>query len=271
MKKKTYCLFIFLFATASTFAQSPWTREQGKSYLQLGYTSLNYDAYQRSGTRIENEGKFSDNTVQVYSEYGITDKFEAQLIIPYKYVSVEDAGGSEYISGLGNITLGLKYKLYDKNWKVAGGIQYQAASAIYDNENGISTGFNAATILPYVSVGSSYKKFYYFANVGYGYMDNNYSDFLKATFEIGYNIIKNGHIMLVYDTRNIVSKESAFLNDAAQSPSYQDRQTFNALGFKANYEFVVNKFGVNIASFGASGIDNAPLAPTLNLGAYLKL
>ena len=102
-------------------------------------------------------------------------------------------------------------------------------------------------------------------------MNNNYSDYLKATFEVGYEIIKKGHLIFVLDTRDVIAKEDAFITDTAQWPSYLDRQTYNAIGLKANYEFIKDKFGANLAVIGATGIDNAPLAPTVNLGIYAKL
>ena len=102
-------------------------------------------------------------------------------------------------------------------------------------------------------------------------MNNNYSDYLKATFEVGYEIIKKGHLIFVLDTRNVIAKEDAFITDTAQWPSYLDRQTYNAIGLKVNYEFKKDKFGANFAAIGATGIDNAPLAPTLNIGVYAKL
>lgn len=101
-------------------------------------------------------------------------------------------------------------------------------------------------------------------------MNNDYSDYLKATFEVGYEVIQNGHLIFVVDTRNTVAKEAAFTNDTAQWPSCLDRQTYNALGLKANYEFKKDKFGANFAAIGATGIDNAPLAPTFNFGIYTK-
>ena len=265
-------IILVLLATTISFAQSPWTREKGKSYVQVGFTSLNYTGYQLNGNRIDNFGKISDITVQAYAEYGISSKLEAQLILPYKVISFDNslANTSENISGLGNISLGLKYKLYDKTWKISTGIMYNANSIKIDTDKGLSTGFNAATVLPYVSVGSSKNKWYYFGNIGYGYMNNNYSDFLKATVEGGYEVIKNGHLIFVVDTRNVLSKENAFSTDTAQWPSYLDRQTYNAIGLKVNYEFIKEKFGANFAAIGATGIDNAPLAPTLNLGIYTK-
>ena len=265
-------LFLLL-ASSISIAQSPWTREKGKSYVQLGFTTLNYTSYQLDGNRIDNFGKISDVTIQAYAEYGISNKLEAQFILPYKVISSDNylVNTSENIAGLGNVTVGLKYKLYNKIWKVSTGIMYSANSIKIDSDKRLSTGFNAATILPYVSIGSSKNKWYYFANIGYGYMNNNYSDYVKATIEVGYEIIKKGHLIFVLDTRNIVSKEDAFKNDNAQWPSYLDRQTYNAIGLKANYEFEKDKFGANFAAIGATGIDNAPLAPTLNLGVYVKL
>ena len=263
---------ILLLLTSLTFAQSPWTREKGKTYLQVGFTSLSYNSFQLDGKKIDIAGKVNDQTFQIYSEYGISKNLEAQVILPYKNIAVDNSltSKSTNLSGFGNLTFGLKYKWFDKNWKISSGIIYSANSIKIDAVNSLSTGFNAATILPYISVGTSINKWYYFANIGYGYMNNNYSDYLKATFEVGYNIIENGHLIFVLDTRNIINKESAFLNDTAQWSSYLDRQTFNAIGLKANYEFSKDKFGANFAAIGATGINNAALAPTFNVGIYTK-
>lgn len=264
---------ILLLVTSISMAQSPWTKEKGKSYVQLGVTSLNYDTYQFDGNRINSDNTISDITVQAYGEYGITNKLEAQVVLPYKVVSSTSkiTNSSENLAGFGNATFGLKYKIYDKKWKVSTGISFSANSIKIDENIGLSTGFNASTILPYVSLGSSNKKLYYYGSIGYGYMNNNYSDYVKATFEVGYEVIPKGHLIFILDTRNILSKESAFTNDNAQWASYLDRQTYNAIGLKANYEFKKDKFGANLAIIGATGINNAPLAPTLNLGLYTKL
>lgn len=264
-------VFVLLFQTSQ--AQSPWTREKGKAYVQLGFTGLVYDQIQFNGKETLLPNNISDLTIQAYSEYGISNKLEAQLIIPFKSVGYETKIGStsESLSGLGNLSLGLKYKLYDKKWKVSTGLLYSANSITKDEKIELTTGFNANTFLPYVTAGSSSGKWYYFAKLGYGYMDNDYSDFVNATFEVGYEIIKQGHLMFVLDTRNVVSKEDAFTKDSFQWSSYLDRQTYNAIGIKGNYEFKKDKFGANFAIIGATGIDNAPLAPTLNFGVYTKL
>ena len=273
MKKSISTLILIIAFTQLATAQSPWTRDKGKAYVQLGFTGLFYDEIQLDGEKVVLPNDVSDITLQAYAEYGITSKLEAQLIVPFKSVGYESKLGStsESLSGLGNVSLGLKYKLYDKKWKISAGLLYTANSIKKDSDIGLSTGFNANTFLPYITTGSSSGKWYYYANLGYGYMDNDYSDFFRASFEVGYEVIKNGHLMFILDTRNIVSKESAFDNDVNQWPSYLDRQTYNAIGIKGNYEFKKDKFGANFAVIGATGIDNAALAPTLNFGLYTKL
>jgi hypothetical protein len=265
-------LFLTFLCTQFITAQSPWTREKGKAFVQVGFTSLVYDKYKLDGNEVNDGHKYNDLTIQVYAEYGISNNLEAILILPFKSVGLKNntSTHSENLSGLGNITTGLKYKFYDKKWKISGGLNFNINSIDADLNKGLSTGFNANTILPYLSVGSSQGKWYYFGNIGYGYMDNNYSDYFKATVEVGYEIIPKGHLMLVVDTRNIVNKETAFFNELSQWPSYSDRQAFTAIGLKGNYEFKKDKFGANFAIFGATGIDNAPLAPTFNLGLYTK-
>jgi hypothetical protein len=46
---------------------------------------------------------------------------------------------------------------------------------------------------------------------------------------------------------------------------YLDRQTYNAVGLKFNYEFYQSKYKANISVFGTLGNDNAPLAPSSTL------
>lgn len=272
MKETAILLFFCVFGWHVLQAQSPWTREKGKAYVQLGFTTLSYDAVQYDGEKLENIGDYSDITLQVYAEYGISNTLEAQVILPYKTASYENVGVSQSISGIGNVWLGLKYKLSDANWKISSGLLYSANSIKKDETLFVSsTGINASTFLPFVSIGTSHNKWYYFGNIGYGYMDNNYSDYLKATIEVGYSIIPKGHLMFVLDTRNPVTKEDAYENDSVQWASHLDRQTYNAIGLKANYEFIENKWGANASVFGAFGIDNAPLAPTINIGVYTKL
>jgi hypothetical protein len=275
MKKTNQILFLMtLIFSQISLAQSPWTREKGKSYVQLGFSGIFFDKIaNEDGKETDLGGDFSDITLQAYADYGITSKLEAQLIVPFKSVGydVKGASTSESLSGIGNVSLGLKYKLLDSNWKLSSGLLLTPKTSQYDDKTKLSTGLNATTALPYVTVGSSQGKWYYFGNLGYGYMTNDYSDYMRLNAEVGYQIIEQGHLIFALDTRNVISKEKAFENDEKQTASFSDRIEYNAVGLKFNYEFSKDKFGVNAAAFGAFGIKNAPLTPSLNFGVYAKL
>jgi Putative MetA-pathway of phenol degradation len=274
--KKT-CKIILVFTLLSFHflnAQSPWTREKGKAYVQLGFSGLFYNQIaDENGDSFDLEADVADVTIQAYSEYGITNQLEVQLIVPFKTIAYQRDNSTitQSFASIGNITLGLKYKILDKNWKIAAGLQFSPRTSQYNEESALSSGFNASTALPYITAGSSSGKWYYYGNVGYGYMTNDYSDYFRLNAEVGYNVIPQGHIILALDTRNILSEEDAFKKDEKQWPSYIDRQTYNALGLKLNYEFLKDKFGLNFSAFGAFGNKNAPLAPSINLAAYVKL
>jgi hypothetical protein len=271
--KNLFKIILFLLISNNAFAQSPWTREKGKAYIQIGLTSLNYKKAQINGKLTELGVNYSDITTQLYSEYGIIKNLEAQLIIPFKSVNYKSdfINQSEKLTGLGNVTMGLKYNFFNTTWKISGGIQYSLNSISKNDTQTLSTGFNASTILPYISAGSSSGKWYYFGNLGYGYMNSEYSDFLKLSAEIGYNVIEKGHLIFVLENRIIATKENAYIKDPNQWPSYSDRQSYSAVGLKLNYEFIKDKFGANFAALGAFALDNAPAAATLNFAIYAKL
>ncbi len=285
MKNITKLTFTLFLISQLASAQSPWTREKGKAYIQMGFSGIFFNTVaDKNGDKKELNADYADITIQAYAEYGITSKLETQLILPYKSLSATNnvitttttttVATTKSFSGLGNVSLGLKYKILDSKWKLSSGLLFSPKTSQYDEKTGFVTGFNATVVLPYITVGSSGGKWYYYGNIGYGYMTNNYSDYFRFNGEVGYNVIPKGHIIFAIDTRNIVSQESAFsdLNELTkQSPSYRDRQSYNALGLKLNYEFLKDKFGANFSAFGAFGNEYAPLAPSLNLGAYVKL
>jgi hypothetical protein len=271
--KHTIVFILLLFQFLTGNAQSPWTREKGHAYVQTGVSVLFFSKAVFDSEKVTLNKNITDITSQFYAEYGISNKLEVQAILPYKsfYVENQNPDKSSNFDGFGNATFGLKYKFFDKKWKWSSGISYSANFSKFDTNTNLSSGFNANTILAYISTGSSKEKFYYFFNIGYGYMDNNYSDYLRIVTEVGYNFTPKGHFILVLDTRNIISKESAFVNDDKQSVVYMDRQTYIGYGLKINYEFKKDKFGINLSAFGGLNNNNAPLGPVVSINIYLKL
>ncbi len=275
MKKIISFLILCVIISIDINAQGPWTKEKGKGYIQVGFSSIQYDKTQYNANELATGNNNTDVTLQLYTEYGLTNKLEVQLILPYKMVESTNkiTNVSKTLTGISNTTLGLKYLLQDKKWKISTGLQFSTRSNNKDNLKGFRTGFEASTFLPYFTFGSSSNKWYYYGNIGYGLMTNNYSDFVKIAGEVGYNIIPKGHLMFVFDAKNIVTKESFYTIDNVSyrnTANYLDRQSYFAVGIKGNYEFVKNKFGANAAFIGALNTNNTPLAPSINFGIYAK-
>jgi len=273
MKNYSFFIICALFSTSLFYAQSPWLQGKNKAFVQLGFSGIFYDEVKFENTTQGGLADFSDVTIQVYSEYGITDKLDALAILPYKSVGYETkaTGNKENLGGLGNVTLGLKYLICDSKWKLSAGVNFIGNSGTSDFDKGLRTGFQSNTYLPYLSVGSSYGKWYYFANLGYGFMSNDYSDYLKVGAEVGYRFLKNTHIIAVTDLRNNVDNGKLSNNLNYQNTGfYLDGQQYLAAGLKLNHEFIADKIGANLSALGAFNLDNIPNAPSVNIGVYTK-
>lgn len=275
MNRIVFSSFLLVVSSVA-LAQSPWTKEKGKAFVQLGGSSITYTNVKLNGVPTGTGRNNSDVTAQAYAEYGVTKNLEATVILPYKFLSYKNnvTGVSQNFSGLSNITVGAKYKLLDKKFKVSGGIFFQANTIDQNPVLGFRTGFDANTILPYITAGSSWKKLYYFANLGYGYMDNNHYDFVKVYVEAGYEVLKGLHVMGLLDLRTLLSDGNVNKPNNINylmTANYLNGQEYLATGFKINYEFIKGKYGVNVSSIGAASFDNTPAAGSMNVGVYAKL
>ena len=277
---KTKTLLTVLFCTiisTSIFSQSPWTQQKNKAFIQTGFSGIFYDKIRVNKNDQAVNSNVSDITTQLYAEYGILNKLDVSLIVPFKIISIASNNGSktESLTGLGNVTVGLKYILSDKNFKISGGFYVSANTRQTNTDAALQTGYNATTILPYLSMGSSSGKIYYFVNMGYGYMTNNFTDFIKIGGEIGYNFIKKTHVIFNFELKKATNTESNFdslTNKLFQSTAlYIDSQEYLSIGLKLNHEIITNKFGVTVGAIGAPYLSNLPVAPSINAGVYLKL
>jgi hypothetical protein len=272
---KLFNTILVLLISHLSYSQSPWVKGKNKGYFQLGVSNISYNQVVYNSNVLPALGDTRDFTAQLYGEYGLSKKLDATIVLPFKNIGYKNTGGTinESISGIGNTTFGLKYLLQDAKWKISTGIQFSANTITKNNAKGLRTGFDATTILPYVTIGSSSKKWYYYTNLGYGYMSNNYSDYIKIGAEVGYNFAPRAHVMLVSELKNNVAKENFYTTDNIAyrgTATYLDRQNYIAIGLKLNYEFIPNKFGVNFAVIGAVSNENAPAAPSINFGIYTK-
>lgn len=271
--------FFFIFTTTSVKAQGPWIREKKHGYFQLGFSSLLYQQVRYNNQLIDSKRNNYDLTNQIYFDYGLYKKADITVILPFKFISYKQDSSAvkKSLTGFGNIGLGLKHALLDKKIKVSVGAYIFMNSILKNNSTGLRTGFDANTILPFITAGSSYKKMYYYIKTGYGLMTNQYSDYFIASGEVGYSIFKKAHLIFNAEVKEPISKEHFFDTDDPSyslTANYLDRQKFIVYGLKFNYEFIEKKYGLTIGFLnglnGKDGATNIPVSRSYNIGLYRK-
>mgnify|MGYP005987723783 FL=1 len=278
MKKVLYIIIALL--SIKSFSQSPWTKKKGEIYTQLSFSSIaNYNTLYGS-PEIQLNGKFSDNTLQFYSEFGLTDKTTLIANIPLKLITQKDISlicinapcGTidNNKTALGNIELGIKHNFYNKKWIISGQLNLEANTGVFETHSGISTGYDAWSITPLVTFGRGFNSWYVQGFTGVSFRTNNYSSNFKIGGEIGYKAIPKVWLIAGLD---IVS---SFKNGNATLPTsnlltglYINNQEYVSFSLKTIGE-ITRKFGVTAGIGGAFSGNNVPKKGAINFGLYHK-
>ncbi|WP_303318862.1 hypothetical protein Q4Q34_05255 [Flavivirga abyssicola] len=272
---------LLLFICVSGFSQSPWTQEKGKFYTQLSYTTIpNYDTF-FGDPDYTIAGKISDNTIQLYGEYGFSDNTTLIINLPLKLISINDFKNplinctgdcSEDFneSALGNLEIGIKYNFHKKDWVLSGQFSIEANTGSYDITSGIRTGYNAFTFTPLFLAGKSFEKTYVQSFIGANIRTNDYSSNFKVGGEFGYKITK--HIWLIGFVDIVKSLKDGNIVlpiENTYTGLYVNNQDYGAYGFKGIGE-ITDKFGLTAGFGGAFFGNNVAKQAALNVGVYHK-
>ena len=268
--------------TFNAFSQSPWTKNINEGYLQASFTTIgSYDKiYGNPDYKPQRE--ITDNTVQLYGEYGVTDKTTLFANIPLKMVKTGDFTEDMSVifpsftieetseTLLGNIQLGIKHNFSNNKWLLSGQLSIEANTSSYKENSGIRSGYDAWTFTPLFLTGRGFDSWYIQAFTGFDIRTNGYSSNYKLGGEVGYKALnwlwvagfldgvaslKNGDVILPQE--NLAT--GLYVND----------QSYAAFGLKLIGEF--NKsFGANVGFGGAFAGRNVAKAPALSFGLYHK-
>lgn len=266
------------------FAGGPWAVGKKHGYAQLGLTLNRYDrlivpsSSNLYGKRLLRT--VTDNTLQVYGEYGMTDKLTFVSSIPLKILATSKGAlpngdafstllPSGSLVGLGNVMLKAKYLLYNKGIVVSGFLETDWATFQVKQSVGLRTGYNSWGLCPGISMGASGKKWYGFVEGGYAFRTGGYSNELRYGGEFGGRFIKKTWMALVINIRQSMMNGSVNEGNVAQTAMYVNNQSYNAFGLKIAYSYT-EKIGLNLSAYGAFGGNNVAAAPTFGGGIFYK-
>ncbi|CAL2103772.1 conserved exported protein of unknown function [Tenacibaculum sp. 190130A14a] len=271
-------LFIFtaLFVSFSVLAQSPWTKKKGEGYVQLSFTTIsNYDQLY-GNPDYATQREITDNTLQLYAEYGLSDKTTLIGNIPLKLIQTGDAVATTPIiteeskTTLGNIQLGIKHNFINKKWLLSGQLTVEANTSSYEAASGLRSGYDAWSFTPLVIAGRGFDNWYVQAFTGFDIRTNDYSSNYKLGGEVGYKAIDWLWIAGFLD--GVMSLKNGDLIQPIQNIAtglYVNDQSYAAFGLKLIGEFN-DKFGANLGFGGAFSGRNVPKKPAISFGLYHK-
>lgn len=274
-------IIIVLFVSYTTIAQSPWTQKKGEFYTQFGFSTIpNYTGI-FGDPDYNTERKITDNTFQLYGEYGLSDKTTLLLNVPFKSISSGDLSKPEEaeivlteeksVSSFGNIEIGAKHNFFNKKWLISGQFNIELNTSSYDEVSGLRSGYDAFTFTPLVNVGRGFDKFYVQAFTGFALRTNDYSSNFKIGAEAGAKLLNRIWIIGFLDI--ITSFENGdFIPPVENTLTglYVNDQEYSAYGLKAIGE-ITPDFGVIAGFGGAFSGNNVAKQAAYNFGLYYKI
>lgn len=273
--KKLVVLLISL-GIGSLSAQSAWTKKKGEAFTQVSFSTISDYNKIYGNPDYSTERSITDNTLQVYAEYGLTDKITLIANVPFKLIKTGDLATptaapitiADTESGLGNIQLGVKHLIHNKNWVISGQLNVEANTASFNEDSGIRTGYDAWSFIPTINVGRGFDKFYIQAFTGLNVKTNDYSSSFKVGGEIGKKFFDRIWLVGFIDVlKSFENKTPSLPVSNLLTALYVNDQEYSGYGLKALGK-VTESFGVTVGLGGAFSGNNVARTQALSFGLY---
>lgn len=230
----------------------------------------------------------SDYNFNYTFNYGWTDQLELSFSLPTKFVAssskLTDLQAIDFsdqvlmpadtvfphgqLFDLGNLCLGLKYRITDKKFKSAIHIQFSWPSQLNDTylKNGLRTAFPCWTFALGYSFGASNAKRYWYLDTGFAYRTHGYNPYFSGAFEIGWHIKSIIFALeLAYNINIPLEKDDPVFGFQNISALYLNNQNYVALTLKLIIP-VAQKWNVFFALGGGIWANNIQQGPSISCG-----
>lgn len=260
-------------------AQSAWTKPKGNGYFQVAFHSIaGYNTlFNRDGDAIELPRQISDRTLQLYGEFGLTKNLTLIANLPYKMLQTGSAQvpvpvieeGS--LNTLGNVSLGLRHKIYSGKVNISGQIDVRANTSEYDDKTGLRSDLDAWSVIPTISLGKGSANSFFQVFAGYAWHSNDYSGYLKLGGEAGAKIFGKHWLIGFVEVYNSAENGTRTENlNNVLTGLFLNNQEFGSFGAKGIFYFTKN-FGLNVGFGGAFSGHLVAASPALSLGLFYEI
>jgi len=276
------CLLLLLFASSLSYSQSAWTKPKGEIYTQLAFNDIsNYSSiFNKNGDDLYPSRVITDQTIQWYTEYGVSNTVTLVASIPFKLLKTGDlvpenlnpisiAEGN--FNTLGNISLAARFKFPTKKYALSAQLQVELPTGSFDEDTGLRSGFESYTILPTIAIGNGRENLFFQAFTGVFLRTNDYSNGFKFYVEGGKRFFDQLWVIAYVDV--VDSFEDGNVETAIQNLgtflNLNDKE-FSGFGIKL-IEELNDKFGITTAFGGAFSANLEAKKASFNVGLYYKL
>jgi hypothetical protein len=261
-------------ASATASFAGAWTAKQ---YAYYDKASFNYyyshETFNSSGSRggtLKN-GKFTDYNIRNYFEYGLLDNLTLINSLAYKWLENEDNSLRTKGYGLGDVDLGLRYKLLDSD-KI-GIVSSQLLVKIpgpYDKNDALPLGngqFDTELRLQYGR--SLYPLIPGYGNVeiGYRWRAEAPSDEIRYLIEFGVDVTKDFYTRAKLD--GTLSVDNGKKRDTSGNPTTTNNFDLGKLDLTVGYK-AAPSWGVEASYVPSLYGQNTAAGATYALAVYFK-
>lgn len=251
-----------------------WTARQGAYYDKLAYNYYySHETFDTTGSRkaTPNGGKFTDHNVSNYFEYGLFDSLTVTNSLAYKWLENEDKTSQTTGTGLGDVDLGLRYKLLDSDKfgivstqfqiKIPGAYSKNDALPLgngqYDTELRLLYGRSLYPLIPgYGNV-----------EIGYRWRAEAPSDEIRFLFECGVDVSKDFYTRAKLD--GTISVNNGTKLDTNGNPTSSNNFDLGKLDLTVGYKAAPN-WGLEASYVPSLYGQNTAAGATYSLALYFK-
>jgi hypothetical protein len=268
-------LVVLLLLTVSATASfaGAWTAPKNTFYEKLAFNYYySNQTFDKTGKRVDtaNNGKFTDYNISNYFEYGLTNDLTVINAMAYKWLEDDTDLRRTKGYGLGDVDLGLRYKLMDN---AVGILSTQALVKIpgpYDRSDPLPLGngqFDGELRLLFGR--SLYPLLPAYGNVeiGYRWRASDPSDELRYLVEFGVDVTKALYGRLKLDGIYSIDNGNKFGNDG--NPTTTNNFDLGKLDITVGYK-VTQAWGLEASYTPALYGQNTAAGATYSLALFYK-
>lgn len=271
--QRSLAALLLLAVSAGTVSAGAWTAPKYGFYEKLAFNFYYAnDTFNKTGSRVDtpNNGRFTDYNISNYFEFGLTDELTVINSLTYKWLEDDNDSRRTKGYGLGDVDLGVRYKLMDNT---IGIVSTQALVKIpgpYDRNDPLPLGngqFDGELRLLYGR--SLYPLIPAYGNVeiGYRWRAGDPSDEIRYLVEFGVDVTESLYGRLKLD--GIYSIDNGTRLGTDGNPTATNNFDLGKLDITVGYK-VTSAWGLEASCTPALYGQNTAAGVTYSLAVFYK-